>query len=929
MRGERDLLKRVLVFIIILAFVTSLSYTLFAANIFSDLFGGSENDYSYAYSVDKHGNMFYVQNTQDGGKYLVGVDTNGQEIFKKNIASVADGNSMVDSLYIAQDHSIFMAIYHFNGGTKYFGRVTVEQFDGKGNFKSNIFTRSISEKYDGRYRVVSSFSDDNKNTYFAFFDGSNILTYSISKGVHQQLKQKNTVHVDVPLGVKVFLALPSGDVLIGTAKGEVRRLSVNGNSQPYTFPGNNVNITSMFWYAGGQLYCRDGTSGDLYSAPTTGGLTFSCAMQGNQSIPGSNGILFSQFNVIALGETGDLVCVCNSDNGNRRIFSGGLEFLTEISNTGNFFVSDLTEWVLFAVTIAGIIIVSLLAWDVYCNVLHMQTSLLVRQTLLVFFVIYLPLFTLYNGLIKPKMRQEFTIVQENQLERFTQMFLDGLQSLPIESNGQFDSSKISEFCSHYTQTGQKNDPLLDYHVFLFGKSNNTYALMASGENEINGWSMAYIEYVQQMGKQISGANKNINSYIISSREGDMFCTVAATDTMFNNAPVILCVVTPVKNLDLLIVNTDHMILFYLRLIGVSLLLLVLLIECLTAVRLIKLRIGVDKIAAGNYDYRIQIHSGDEIESLSKSIMTLASNIKKASQSLTHLNSLYYRFVPQEFLKMIGETHIEKVQTKSQACKKNAVMLFLRFRFASHSGENSEQIFANINEVFECIVPVVHQNNGMEFNFLPDGFNVVFENEPEQVLQSAFHIRESIDALNKERTKKHSLSGNVDVRIFITVGDIMLGFVGDETRMEPTAISDETQKAELIEKICYESSIYVACTRNFYKLIPTSIYRSRSIGEVAINQEKIQLFEFYDSDPYALVKIKDLYADQFALGVNLFAKGNYQRALGVFMDIMKYSAMDGVTRHYAVLSEYNMRSEGVQSCYTTDEEFEKLRRLSGK
>lgn len=923
------MLKRVLVFIVILAFVSSLFYTLFAANILSNLFGGSKDDYSYAYSVDENGSMFYVQNTQDGGKYLVGVDTNGQEIFKKSIGSVADKNSIIDSLYIAQDHSIFMTVYHYNDGTKYFGRVTVEQFDEKGKFKSNIFTRSISERYDGRYRVVSSFSDDTKNVYFAFFNGSNILTYSVSKGIHQQLKERNKIHIDDPLVVKAFLALPSGDVLVGTAKGEVRRLDVNGNSQPYTFSGNNVNITSMFWYAGGQLYCRDGTSGNLYSAPTTGELTFSCVIQGNQSIAGSNGILFSQFNVVALGETGDLVCVCNSENGNRRIFSGGLQFLTEISNTGNFLVSDMTEWVLFAVTIAGIIIVSLLAWDIYCNVLHMQTSLLVRQTLLVFFVIYLPLYTLYTGLIKPKMRQEFTIVQENQLERFTQMFLDGLQSLPIESNGQFDSSKISEFCTHYTKTGQKNDPLLDYHVFLFGKSDSTYALIASGENEVNGWSMAYIEYVQQVEKQISSANQNITSYIIPSREGDMFCTVAATSTMFNNAPAILCVVTPVKNLDALILSTDHMILFYLRLIGAALLLLVLLIECLTALRLIKLRIDVDRIAAGNYDYKIRIRSGDEIEALSKSIMTLANNIKKASQNLTHLNSLYYRFVPQEFLKMFGETHIEKVETKSQACKKNAVMLFLRFRFASHSGENSEQIFANINEVFECIVPVVHQNNGMEFNFLPDGFNAVFENEPEQVLQSAFHIREKIDALNKERAKKHSASGNVDVRIFITVGDIMLGFVGDETRMEPTAISDETQKAELIEKICYESSIHVACTRNFYQLIPNNIYRSRRIGEVAINQEKIELFEFYDSDPYALVKMKDLYATQFELGVNLFAKGNYQRALGVFMDIMKYSAVDGVTRHYAVLSEYNMRSGGVQSSYTTDEEFEKLRRLTGK
>jgi hypothetical protein len=238
------------------------------------------------------------------------------------------------------------------------------------------------------------------------------------------------------------------------------------------------------------------------------------------------------------------------------------------------------------------------------------------------------------------------------------------------------------------------------------------------------------------------------------------------------------------------------------------------------------------------------------------------------------------------------------------------------------GEKSEEIFANINDVFEKIVPVVSESEGTVYNFLPDGFNAGFEGTPEEVLQAAFRIREVSGALNQQRKRKGK--GQVDIRIYITRGNIMLGFIGDEKRMEPAAISHEAQKADPIMRICYDSGIYIACTKEIQDELPDNDYRSRKIGDVMIEKETVQIYDLYDSDPYSLLKVKEVHSDRFGLGVNLFSKGDYAKARNMFMDIIKYSSQDEAARNYMYISEFNLRSNYKQSTYTTIYELERMR-----
>ena len=457
----------------------------------------------------------------------------------------------------------------------------------------------------------------------------------------------------------------------------------------------------------------------------------------------------------------------------------------------------------------------------------------------------------------------------------------------------------------------------------FMVKDGAYIVAASNDRYEVGFPAALMGYGENFIGEIQKTEKNtITYYEVMTQRGRQLCLLIPTGLTLSGSPVTMSMMV---GLDILNKDTSDMtstVIGFMALIGLMLVLLVIVVEYFNVFNVRKLKKGVDKIAAGDYGRVIDVHSGDEIEDLSDSIRALSLNILSTTNSLDKLNASYYRFVPQRFLEILGETHIENIGKKSQSYKENMVMLFLRFKFLTNRGERSEEIFANINDVFENVVPIVSESKGTVYNFLPDGFNAVFDGKSDVALQAALRIREVLGAVNQQRKRKGQ--DEVDIRIFIAKGNIMLGFIGDEKRMETAAISNEAQKAEPIIQICFDSEIYIACSGEIQEEQSKGAYRNRNIGEVIIREEKVQLFDLYDSDPYTLLKVKEVHSDKFELGVNLFRKGDYARARNMFMDIIKYSSLDGAARNYMYLAEHNLRSEHKQTSYTTIYELERKR-----
>ncbi|MDQ7096748.1 hypothetical protein REC12_24450 [Desulfosporosinus sp. PR] len=929
--------KKAVSFIVIFVAISSLVYVFFANNLIDQLFfqPKNENIVESAHCVDRSGNIYYILQ-EPNQVFLVSLDSTGRQVYRKDIANFVGGNNCIfDNIFVDQDKNLLLTTYGLVPNSTLIKQVGIYMFHDDGSFDTQVFKYNLSQFYDSKFRLISSMSDDDKNIYFGFLNDTTVDVYAYTKGSKGPAK---TIHA-YPMGdsaakINAYIVLPSGETVLSMEGGSLLRKSATKKDTLYKFAEKS--IVDHFWFAGNQFYCREAVSGTIY-VMSTADLYPSAAIKGDKIISDKDKLEFRQLNSVAVGNVGNVMGIINN-NGLNRIFLGGFAFLPEIGKYDSSDRADLRQWFLLAGIIIGAIIVSLLLWDFYFSFLHMRLSILYRQAFLVILVIFMALYFLTNYVIVPQSEETQRQMYLTDQVKAGQMIIAAYKGYAENSkDNQGDYSNSGDFFERFRKnltsfllngradTSDNNlyNLLNTAEVNFIVNSGGQYLVTASNERYEAGYPASLLGYGPALNTLSKTAEQNrLASFEVMTPRGRVLCLVMPTGLTISGSPVLLSMAVGLNILDRNIFTMADTVTNYMRLIGLLLVVLVIIVEYFNVFNVRKLKKGVDLIAAGDYGRDLDVHSGDEIEDLSYSIRALSLNILKTTISLNKLNASYYRFVPQKFLEILGETSIENVGKKSFVSKKNMMLLCLRFRLLTSMGEKSEAIFANINDVFEKIVPVVSENEGTVYNFRPDGFNAVFEGTSELVLQTAFRIREVLSALNQQRERRGE--SGVDIRIYIAKGNIMLGFVGDEKRMEPAAISNEAQKADPILRICFDSNIYVACTKEIHEGLQSSDYRSRSIGEVMIEEEKVQLYDLYDSDPYALLKIKETHADRFELGVKLFGKGDYARARKMFMDIIKYSSQDGAARNYMYVAEYNLRSDNKQSTYTTIYELERMR-----
>lgn len=324
-------------------------------------------------------------------------------------------------------------------------------------------------------------------------------------------------------------------------------------------------------------------------------------------------------------------------------------------------------------------------------------------------------------------------------------------------------------------------------------------------------------------------------------------------------------------------------------VGGAVMLLVLLVVQWFVVRgLRRLKRGVDAVSAGNYAVHTEIFSGDEVEDLSRAFNTMTGVIRRQVASLAGVNKTVLRFVPENLLRLIGAQSLEQID-KTAFVKADMTTLLVRFIFPDGTPQTADALFSAINRVIERIAPLVSANGGTVYDFRHDGFHAVFSGEPADAVRCAIQIREAQSALNAADDCR------VDIRAAIVSGEVLLGIIGDEQRMSPTAVSDAMDTARRMMDLCWDSSLYIICTGQVFERIEG--YRSRYVGLADLGGRRERLFDLYEGDPYSLLKHKQSYSEVYRRAVDAFYQQRYEPARALFMQILQASLEDGVSRNY--------------------------------
>ncbi|MBI9101162.1 MAG: response regulator [Spirochaetales bacterium] len=255
--------------------------------------------------------------------------------------------------------------------------------------------------------------------------------------------------------------------------------------------------------------------------------------------------------------------------------------------------------------------------------------------------------------------------------------------------------------------------------------------------------------------------------------------------------------------------------------------------------------------------------------------------------LSKINSIYSQFVPREFLKALGQENIIDLKLGDQV-QREMTILFVDIRAFTNLSENMtpQENFKFINSYLSQFSPIITRNNGFVDKFIGDAIMALYPDKPEDAIKTAIEMVEYVRIYNSYRANCGYEPINIGVGIH--TGNMILGIVGDNQRMQGTVISDAVNLASRIQDVTklYKSNVVIS-QETFIKLDNPTEFNFRFLGKVKVKgkDKSVSLFEIFNSDDEELRKLKEETKGEFETAILLFAKRDFIEAKKLFEKVL--------------------------------------------
>ncbi|MFC1853404.1 adenylate/guanylate cyclase domain-containing protein [candidate division CSSED10-310 bacterium] len=227
--------------------------------------------------------------------------------------------------------------------------------------------------------------------------------------------------------------------------------------------------------------------------------------------------------------------------------------------------------------------------------------------------------------------------------------------------------------------------------------------------------------------------------------------------------------------------------------------------------------GARELAAQKFSHRIKVNSRDEIGEMAETFNYLGQSLEEYDARIKQeiaIRSDLSRYLTPELVDAIIE---RKANLNLGGRRQNVAVLFadvVSFTPLSES-HSPETVVALLNELFTILTQIIFRNKGMIDKFIGDCVMALFgvteedENSPAQAVKAAEEMIRWLDVGNKKWKRQY----NVELQIAVAIhyGEVIIGNVGSEKRMEFTAIGDVVNTAARMEKIAKPNQILITET----------------------------------------------------------------------------------------------------------------------
>jgi class 3 adenylate cyclase len=306
-----------------------------------------------------------------------------------------------------------------------------------------------------------------------------------------------------------------------------------------------------------------------------------------------------------------------------------------------------------------------------------------------------------------------------------------------------------------------------------------------------------------------------------------------------------------------------------------------------------------KTGEGLMGHYTLVRTNDEVGIMSESYNVMSSQLSEYINHISRLNEAYFRFVPRQFLEFLDKKDIVDIQLGDQVQKEMTVM-FSDIRGFTELSESMtpKENFDFINHYLGYMEPIIGNNNGFIDKFIGDAIMALFHDKPDNALNAAIQMRKMLKQFNADRIDQNLPP--IDSGIGMHTGNLMLGVVGGEGRMDGTVISDAVNLAARLEGLTkiYHSSIIIS-EDTLIKLENPAAYNFRflDIARVKGKKEAVYMFELLDGDPDEIKALKIASMPLYSKGIELYKNKQFEEAEKIFSEVVALNSSDAVALFY--------------------------------
>lgn len=250
----------------------------------------------------------------------------------------------------------------------------------------------------------------------------------------------------------------------------------------------------------------------------------------------------------------------------------------------------------------------------------------------------------------------------------------------------------------------------------------------------------------------------------------------------------------------------------------------------------RLQVSAARIAAGDLHHRAEINLSDEIGALAKSFNEMSVALQTSFSKLQKTLKSFEHFVPDKFLAVIAPEGIENIQVGVSATR-TMTILFCDIRGYSSMAEQMtpQQTFSFLNDFLECMGLPIEESGGFIDKYIGDAIMALFDDEgTDSAVRAAILMQQTLSLFNEARMQKGLPA--IAVGIGIHRGEVVMGTVGFNSRIDSTVVGDVVNLASRVEGLTKQYDCQILVTES----VVNSLYHPESFSlQLVDNSVKVK------------------------------------------------------------------------------------------